>query len=97
MQTGGCGRAGGSPGPESQNRLLGALESADHVDLVERSVGGKVDDDRKAEGKHHGKHVAQRLDLNVKVQRRHLQDVRKALGQRTAQRHAQRGTDCRED
>ena len=49
-------------------RLLGALEGADHVDLIEGAIGSEVDDDRKAEGKHHGKHVAQRLDLNVKVQ-----------------------------
>ena len=39
-------------------RLLGALEGADHVDLVERSVGGEVDDKRKAKGKHHGEYVA---------------------------------------
>ena len=43
---------------ESENRLLGTLEGADHVDLVERSVGGEVDDKRKAEGKHYGEHVA---------------------------------------
>ena len=49
-------------------RLLGALEGADHVNLVEGTVGGEVDDKRKAKGKHHGEHVAQRLDLNVKVQ-----------------------------
>ena len=49
-------------------RLLGAFEGTDHVDLVESSVGGEVDDNRKAEGKYHGKHVAQWLDLNVKVQ-----------------------------
>ena len=71
-------------------RLLGAFEGADHVDLVERSVGGEVDDDCERKGQHHGKHVAQRLDLNVKVERRHLQDVRKALGQQAAQRNAQR-------
>ena len=49
-------------------RLLGALEGTDHVDLVERSVGGEVDDDRKDKGQQNGQHVAQRLDLNVKVQ-----------------------------
>ena len=49
-------------------RLLGALEGADHVDLVECSVGGEVDDDRERKSQHHGKHVAQRFDLNVKVQ-----------------------------
>ena len=49
-------------------RLLGALEGADHVDLIEGAIGSEVDDDRKAEGKHHGKHVAQRLDFDVKVQ-----------------------------
>ena len=35
-------------------RLLGALEGADHVDLVERSIGGKVDDKRKGKGQQHG-------------------------------------------
>ena len=75
-----CEHAGGLLEPESQVRLLGALEGADHVDLVERSVSGEVDDDRERKSQHHGKHVAQRFDLNVKVQRRHLQDVRKALG-----------------
>ena len=39
-------------------RLLGALEGTDHVNLVEGTVGGKVDDKRKAKGKHHGEHVA---------------------------------------
>ena len=39
-------------------RLLGALEGADHVDLVERSVGDEVDDKRKDKGKHYGEHVA---------------------------------------
>ena len=39
-------------------RLLGALEGADHVNLVEGTVGGEVDDKRKAKGKHHGEHVA---------------------------------------
>lgn len=79
-----CGRVGSSLELESQGRLLGALEGADHVDLVEGTIGGEVDDKRKAKGKHHGEHVAQRLDLNVKVQRRHLQDVGKALGQQAA-------------
>ena len=65
---GGCGRVNGSLELESQNRLLGALEGADHVDLIEGAIGSEVDDDRKAEGKHHGKHVAQRLDFDVKVQ-----------------------------
>ena len=65
-------------------RLLGALEGADHVDPIEGTIGGEVDDKRKAKGKHHGEHVAQRLDLNVKVQRWHLQDVGKALGQQAA-------------
>ena len=49
-------------------RLLGTLEGTDHVDLIEGAIGSEVDDDRKAEGKHHGKHVAQRLDFDVKVQ-----------------------------
>ena len=49
-------------------RLLGALEGADHVDLIEGAIGSEVDDDRKAKGKHHGKHAAQRLDFDVKVQ-----------------------------
>ena len=35
-------------------RLLGALEGADHVDLVEGTVGGEVDDKRKAKGQKHG-------------------------------------------
>ena len=39
-------------------RLLGALEGADHVNLVEGTVGGEVDDKSKAKGKHHGEHVA---------------------------------------
>ena len=43
---------------ESQGRLLGAFEGADHVDLVEGTIGGEVDDKRKAKGKHHGEHVA---------------------------------------
>ena len=68
MQFSGCGRIGGSLQLESRNRLLGALEGADHVDLIEGSIGGEVDDKRKAKGKHHGKHIAQRLDFNVKVQ-----------------------------
>ena len=68
MQFSGCGRVGGSLQLESQDRLLGALEGADHVDLIEGAIGSEVDDDRKAEGKHHGKHVAQRLDFDVKVQ-----------------------------
>lgn len=81
IQKGGCGRVNGSLELESQNRLLGTLEGADHVDLVEGTIGSEVDDKRKAKGKHHGKHVAQRLDFDVKVQRRHLQNVRKTLGQ----------------
>ena len=84
MQKRCCGRVGSSLELESQDRLLGTLEGADHVDLVEGTIGGEVDDKRKAKGKHHGEHVAQRLDLNVKVQRRHLQDVGKALGQQAA-------------
>lgn len=84
IQKGGCGCVNDSLELESRNRLLGALEGADHVDLVEGTIGGEVDDKRKAKGKHHGEHVAQRLDLNVKVQRRHLQDVGKALGQQAA-------------
>lgn len=43
---------------ESKNRLLGALEGTDHVNLVEGSVGGEVDDKRKAKRKHHSEHVA---------------------------------------
>lgn len=43
---------------ESQNRLLCALEGTDHVDPIEGTIGGEVDDKRKAKGKHHGKHVA---------------------------------------
>ena len=39
-------------------RLLGTLEGTDHVNLVEGTVGGEVDDKRKAKGKHHGEHVA---------------------------------------
>ena len=35
-------------------RLLGTLEGTDHVDLVERSIGGKVDDKRKGKGQQHG-------------------------------------------
>jgi len=84
MQISGCGRIGSSLQFESRDRLLGTLEGADHVDLVEGTIGGEVDDKRKAKGKHHGKHIAQRLDLNVKVQRWHLQDVGKALGQQAA-------------
>lgn len=53
-----CGRVGSSLELESQDRLLGAFEGADHVDLVERSIGSEVDDKRKAKGKHHGEHVA---------------------------------------
>lgn len=68
MQNSDCRCTSSSLEPESRNRLLGALEGADHVNLIERSVGGEVDDDCKAEGKHHGKHVAQRLDFDVKVQ-----------------------------
>lgn len=75
-----CGRIGGSLQLESRNRLLGALEGADHIDLVEGTIGGEVDDKRKDKGKHYGEHITQRLDLNVKVERRHLQNVRKALG-----------------
>ena len=84
MQKRCCGRVGSSLELGSQDRLLGTLEGADHVDLVEGTIGGEVDDKRKAKGKHHGKHIAQRLDLNVKVQRWHLQDVGKALGQQAA-------------
>ncbi len=40
------------------DRLLGAFEGADHVDLIEGTIGGEVDDKRKAKGKHHGEHVA---------------------------------------
>ena len=71
MQKGGCEHAiaCNSLEPESRSRLLGALEGADHVDLIEGAIGSEVDDNRKAEGKHHGKHVAQRLDFDVKVQR----------------------------
>ena len=79
-----CGRVGSSPELESQDRLLGALEGADHVDPIEGAIGSEVDDKRKAKGKHHGEHEAQRLDFNVKVQRRHLQNVRKTLGQQAA-------------
>ena len=43
---------------EPENRLLGALEGADHVDLVEGTIGSEVNDKRKAKGKHHGEHVA---------------------------------------
>ena len=68
MQNSDCRCASSSLEPESRNRLLGALEGADHVDLVERSVGGEVDDKRKGKGQQNGQHVAQRLDLNVKVQ-----------------------------
>ena len=39
-------------------RLLGTLEGADHVDLIEGTIGSEVDDKRKAKGKHHGEHVA---------------------------------------
>ena len=39
-------------------RLLGALEGADHVDLVEGTIGGEVDDKRKAKGQQHGEHIA---------------------------------------
>ena len=35
-------------------RLLGALEGTDHVNLVEGTVGGEVDDKRKAKGQKHG-------------------------------------------
>lgn len=84
IQKGGCGCVNDSLELESRNRLLGTLEGADHVDLVEGTIGSEVDDNRKAKGKHHGKHVAQRLDFDVKVQRRHLQDVRKTLGQQAA-------------
>ena len=84
MQKRCCGRVGSSLELGSQDRLLGTLEGADHVDLVEGTIGGEVDDKRKAKGKHHGEHVAQRLDLNIKIQRRHLQDVRKTLGQQAA-------------
>ena len=84
MQISGCGRIGSSLQFESRDRLLGTLEGADHVDLVEGTIGSEADDKRKAKGKHHGEHVAQRLDLNVKVQRWHLQDVGKALGQQAA-------------
>ena len=72
--------------------LLGALEGADHVDLIEGAIGSEVDDKCKAKGKYHGEHVAQRFDLDVKVQRRHLQNVGKALGQQAAQRYAQCGS-----
>ena len=58
IQKGGCGRVNGSLELESQNRLLGTLEGADHVDLVEGTIGSEVDDKRKAKGKHHGEHVA---------------------------------------
>lgn len=60
MQKGGCEHAiaCNSLEPESRSRLLGALEGADHVDLVESAIGSEVDDKRKAKGKHHGEHVA---------------------------------------
>ena len=35
-------------------RLLGALKGTDHVNLVEGTVGGEVDDKRKAKGQQHG-------------------------------------------
>ena len=34
-------------------RLLSALEGPDHVDLVEGTIGGEVDDKRKAKGQQH--------------------------------------------
>ena len=71
MQKHCCGRVGSSLELGSQDRLLGTLEGADHVDLVEGTIGGEVDDKRKAKGKHHGEHVAQRLDLN-KIGRAHV-------------------------
>lgn len=61
-----CGRVGNSLELESKDRLLGALEGADHVDLVERSVGDEVDDKRKDKGKHYGEHITQRLDSTSK-------------------------------
>ena len=51
----------------------------------------------KDKGKHYGEHITQRLDLNVKVERRHLQNVRKALGQQATQWNAQRGTNRRQN
>lgn len=75
-----CGRVGSSLELESQDRLLGALEGADHVDPIEGAIGSEVDDKRKDKGKHYGEHITQQLNLNVKVERRHLQNVRKALG-----------------
>ena len=39
-------------------RLLGTLEGADHVDLIEGTIGGEVDDKRKAKGQQHGEHIA---------------------------------------
>ena len=53
IQKGGCGRVNGSLELESQNRLLGTFESADHVDLVEGTIGSEVDDKRKAKGQQH--------------------------------------------
>ena len=58
MQKGGCERIGSSLQFESQDRLLGALEGTDHVDLVESSVGGEVNDNRKGKGQQNGQHVA---------------------------------------
>ena len=58
MQKRCCGRVGSSLELGSQDRLLGTLEGADHVDLVEGTIGGEVDDKRKAKRKHHGEHVA---------------------------------------
>ena len=75
-----CGRVGSSLELESQDRLLGALEGADHVDPIEGAIGSEVNDKRKDKGKHYGEHITQQLNLNVKVERRHLQNVRKALG-----------------
>lgn len=58
MQKHCCGRGGSSLELGSQDRLLGALEGTDHVDLIEGAIGSEVDDKRKAKGKHHGEHEA---------------------------------------
>jgi hypothetical protein len=54
MQKGGCECINDSLELESRNRLLGALEGADHVDPIEGTIGGEVDDKRKAKGQQHG-------------------------------------------
>ena len=73
--------------------LFHTLKRINHINVIQSLIGHEVDDQCKAEGDQRRDGVADRLHIDGKVNRWHIEHIGQAAAQGTAHRQAQQNTD----